>query len=313
MALNNIDPQTFIVPDKQVLLYVQDGIVYYKRYTNTVSTLDDKTLKALGIAKQQLPCLIYDADLLKALTASIAMITEATIAHSAKASLESIKIASTRKLDKYVYLTDQVQLKQTIKDINNRFETLTRDYQEVSTLFDNKIIVPKKAIPIAIKTNKGTLYNIDFRYIAETEANYQIDPSPYLAYDNQQSFSGTWTVYYAGLIQRTKQLESSVGTEIKTNQNTVIMLEHNKVIKHTVKANQNIAIDITNTASDVCTTMQLWLTMEDVVSFQLSNVFWVTEPSFSIPYTVYAIVLRWDGGRVIANLAYKVPAAASQE
>lgn len=306
MALNNIDPQTFIVPDKQVLLYIQDSVVYYKRYTNTISTLEDKTLKALGIAKQQLPCLIYDADLLQALITDVTDTSQVTIANSAKASLESVKIAASRKLDKHIYLTDQAQLKQTLKDITDKVETFSSDSLEVSQLTDNKILVPKKAIPVAVKTNKGTLYNINFQYIAQTQTAYAIDPAPYLAYDNQAVFEGVWTIFFAGVYQKTVNVDSSTGAPIQQATSTTIELEHNKVVKHTVQADQVLTIDVSKMDPTVCASMELWLRLDQVVSFQIDTVTWISDPSFSVANTVYAIVLRWDGSKVLANVAYKV-------
>lgn len=306
MALSNINPQTFTVPEKQVLLYKQVDATYYKRYTGTTGTLDDKTLKALGIAKQQLPCLIYDADLLRGLNASLANVDSVTVATSYKASLQYIKQASHKKLDKHTYLNDQVHVKQAITQIDNRFDTLTKQQQVVTQLTDNKIVVPKKAIPIAIKTNKGTLYNIDFRYLEQTQDNYVIDPNVYLAYDNQAAFAGTWYVYYAGFFSKTIH-EDRAGVSIKNIQQPVIKLEHNKVVKHTIVQNQVLTLNTDQLVQDKAVTMELWLTMpETVVSFSIPDVTWIEEPSFDTGNMLYCVVLRWDGARVLANVSYSV-------
>lgn len=207
MALSNINPQTFTVPEKQVLLYKQGDATYYKRYTGTTGTLDDKTLKALGIAKQQLPCLIYDADLLRGLNASLANVDSVTVATSYKASLQYVKQASFKKLDKHVYLNDQVKLLDSINkntsDIIGLKEAINNIPQQgnstptiiVTQLVNGKIVIPNNRIPIAIKTNKGTLFNIDFEFVAQAQQNYLIDPAAYLAYDNSSSFQGSWIVY----------------------------------------------------------------------------------------------------------------------
>lgn len=203
MALSNINPQTFTVPDKQVLLYLQGQTVYYKRYSGTTGTLDDKTLKALGIAKQQLPCLIYDADLVRTLNLAIIDTNAVTIATGYKATLQYIKQASHKKLDKHIYLNDQSVLLTKIDNNTSAIASLkeaisNKDDQNkivVTQLVNSKITIPNNKLPIVVKTNKGNLYNIDFNYVTQTQQSYQIDPAVYLAYDNSQTFQGSWTIY----------------------------------------------------------------------------------------------------------------------
>ena len=306
MALDNINIQTFQVPTKQALLYVEADAVQYRRFTGTIGTLKEGALKALGIAKQQLPCLIYDADLLRIYNTNLLDISSVNIASNTKSTVAIIKNITDRKIDKHTYLNDQVHVKQAITQIDNRFDTLTKQQQVVTQLTDNKIVVPKKAIPVAIKTNKGTLYNIDFRYLEQTQDTYIIDPNVYLAYDNQAAFKGTWYVYYAGFFSKTIH-EDRAGISIKNIQQPAIKLEHGKVVKYNLKADDVINIDTTHLVYNKVATMQLWLRMpQTVVSFSIPGVTWVQQPEFLEANSTYVVAIRWDGNRMLSSIEYTV-------
>jgi hypothetical protein len=45
---------------------------------------------------------------------------------------------------------------------------------------------------------------------------------------------------------------------------------------------------------------------ETVVSFSIPDVTWIEEPSFDTGNMLYCVVLRWDGAKVLANVAYSV-------
>lgn len=86
---------------------------------------------------------------------------------------------------------------------------------------------------------------------------------------------------------------------------TVIPLVHNTIVKHTISADETISFDTAAMTADRSATMELWLTMpETVVSFTIADVVWLEEPSFDTGNMLYAVVVRWDGEKVIANPAY---------
>lgn len=90
---------------------------------------------------------------------------------------------------------------------------------------------------------------------------------------------------------------------ISASQQSAIELVHNTIIKHNIIADQTITFN--NGAQNKSTTMELWLIMpETVVPFSMPNVSWLEEPSFDTANTLYAVVLRWDGEKIIANIAY---------
>ena len=104
------------------------------------------------------------------------------------------------------------------------------------------------------------------------------------------------------------QLDTALsGMAISRTENTTVPLVHNTVVKHTLTADDVIIVDTSSMTADRSATMELWLTMpETVVSFSIPDVVWIEEPSFDTGNMLYAIVLRWDGEKVLANTAYTV-------
>lgn len=91
----------------------------------------------------------------------------------------------------------------------------------------------------------------------------------------------------------------------------VIKLGNESVVKHTITDGDIITFDTTSLGSDQCITMELWLRMPgEVVSFTMSDVTWIEEPSFDTANTLYAVVVKWDGEKIIGNMAYSLPSAA---
>ena len=94
---------------------------------------------------------------------------------------------------------------------------------------------------------------------------------------------------------------------IKRFENSTIQIAGSSVAKHNITENDVITFDALLLGEDRCITMELWLTMpEEVVSFSIPDVTWIEEPSFDTANMLYCVVLRWDGEKVLANLAYSV-------
>lgn len=97
------------------------------------------------------------------------------------------------------------------------------------------------------------------------------------------------------------------GMDISKTESTTIPLLHNSVVKHSLTTDDVITVDVAGLTADKSVTMELWLTMpETVVSFSIPNVTWIEEPSFDTGNMLYCVVLRWDGAKVLANVAYSV-------
>lgn len=95
------------------------------------------------------------------------------------------------------------------------------------------------------------------------------------------------------------------GMEISTPEGTAFPLVHNTITKHTLSADETITFDTSAMTADKSVTMELWLTMpETVISFTVSGVTWIEDPAFDTGNMLYAVTVRWDGEKIIANLAY---------
>ena len=105
-----------------------------------------------------------------------------------------------------------------------------------------------------------------------------------------------------------EMLEAAVSEQpIIQFENTTFQIVGSTVIKHNLAENDVIMFDASSLDEDRCATMELWLTMpETVVSFSIPDVTWIEEPSFDTGNMLYCVVLRWDGAKVLANVAYSV-------
>ena len=101
--------------------------------------------------------------------------------------------------------------------------------------------------------------------------------------------------------------------EIVESSGTSFTLVNGKVFAHTLSADEVLAFDTSGFRAGICATCELWLTMPSVVvSFSFpETLVWVdgSAPSIDAGDMQYVIVLRWDGERLIANLAYSVEVA----
>ena len=182
--------------------------------------------------------------------------------------------------------------------------------------------------PIGLITDKGNYYPVEKGTLTAVSGGFELDPTVYLAYDNVAEFGGVWTVYLGsevsgggggssggGITQ--EQLDEALsgkadktalqGMDISEMESTTVSLIHSTVAKHTLTADEVISLDTSAMTSDKSATMELWLTMpETVVSFSIPDVTWIEEPSFDTANMLYCVVLRWDGEKVLANLAYSV-------
>ena len=171
--------------------------------------------------------------------------------------------------------------------------------ESVSALTSGYIVVSSDAAPVMLKTNLGNLYPVEKGTMTESSGTWSIDPAAYLAYDNVQTFTGPWTVYFAGGLPEVMTIISA-GTSITP-------LEH-QVYRHTLAASDAITVDTSALTSSQCLTFELWLDMPSTpVAFTLpAGLTWIDEftPDFSAGDTRYVIVIRWNGSGLLANLAY---------
>lgn len=71
-------------------------------------------------------------------------------------------------------------------------------YVSVSSLTDGVLAVAREAFPVGLITNLGTVYPIEKGTVTRSSGTWRIDPTAYLVYDNSASFTGPWTIWFAG-------------------------------------------------------------------------------------------------------------------
>lgn len=179
----------------------------------------------------------------------------------------------------------------------------------VSNLVDDLITIKNMGTPpVAVKTSYGNLYPIEKGTVSMTDAYITIDPKPYMAYDNVAEFTGVWYVYFTG--SESNRVQDARGLEISERDSTSIIFRNNTVVKYEIAEGDSFTFDTSELSADFCATMELWLSMKDSVkSFSFpADIVWVdgVTPKFDTANREYVIVLRWDGTRLIANLAYSV-------
>lgn len=92
-----------------------------------------------------------------------------------------------------------------------------------------------------------------------------------------------------------------------------IPIYHDRIVKYRVGNGEEISFSSGHLEQGKCCTMELWLTVgEDSTEFTFSGVTWIREPTFDQGNTMYIIVIRWDGSRVFANIAYTIPAGENE-
>lgn len=100
------------------------------------------------------------------------------------------------------------------------------------------------------------------------------------------------------------------GLKISETSSSVITITNHTAAKYELKGDDSFTFDTSGLSADFCANMELWLTMKDSVkSFSFpADVVWIdgVTPKFDTANREYVIVLRWDGTRLLANLAYSV-------
>ena len=181
-----------------------------------------------------------------------------------------------------------------------------------SSVTNNTVTIPgTTTVPYAVLTNAGNFYPVEKGSVTVDTVNNTVtlDVTPYLAYDNVQTFSGTWRLYFAaGSIQ--------AGDEIATLAGTAITPQHGAVYKKTLAASDAFTIDTSGLTATKKLAFELWVIQPSTaVSFTLPNtIMWgdgydfdwsYPPPTMTTADKLYCIVIRWDGSDLLGNLAYQ--------
>lgn len=80
---------------------------------------------------------------------------------------------------------------------DSQIDTQPGAYQTFDTVYQNKAVFSGLRAPVGVVTSKNNYYPV-VNSSVELDQNYTaLDVSPYLAFDSDSSFSGTWTVFFA--------------------------------------------------------------------------------------------------------------------
>lgn len=112
-------------------------------------------------------------------------------------------------------------------------------------------------------------------------------------------------------------IPSGVVPEIFAPATPAISPRHDAVFTYAVAGGEVFTIDRSGFSAGRCVTFELWITNVSGSSFTLpADLVWIdgSAPDMSAAGAMYALVIRWDGSRLLGNLAYslEVTNAAAQ-
>lgn len=167
-----------------------------------------------------------------------------------------------------------------------------------SDVSQGKITLPQLNIPVGIETSAGNYYPVEKLSVELGVASVTVDLAAYLAYQGTPSVTGTWRVWFAGGTQdRMPLIETS---------DSIIPSQHH-AYKIQLTSGMTVGIDTAGLISNTAVTFELWLDMPSTaVSFTLPSLTWIdgSAPSFTSGNTRYVVTVRWNGTKLLANLAY---------
>ena len=167
-----------------------------------------------------------------------------------------------------------------------------------------------ETLPFGVLTNAGHFYPIEKGSLTIDPVNdtFTVDVTPYLAYDNVSTFSGTWRVYFSAG-------NSDPGEDIAVLTSTAVTPKQGAVYVHTLADNDAITISTTGLSASKKITFELHLIQpstavtftlpasliwEDASNYDSSN----QEPDMSTADTLYCLEICWDGSDLLAKLKY---------
>lgn len=176
--------------------------------------------------------------------------------------------------------------------------TLIGASQIVSSLTSGNIEVYHAAVPVALKTSTDKFYYLEKGTTSIRSGAWIIDPTAYLAYAGESAFVGHWTVYFAGGIPDNMPILSG---------GSAIVPQEHRAFQVVLSSGTVIGLNSSSLTTSICVTQELWLDMPyPAVPFSLPDMVWLdgTPPDFDSPETRFAITVRWDGAKLLSNLAY---------
>ena len=117
--LNIEDVSTYTVPENTALIYAVDGAYKFKTAAGVVGDVPATTLPLLAVEITDIPCLVWQNDLDKALSKTVVSTENVTIAMSAKASVGFVREIAARKVDSTDFLTAMSRTGESIEALQD--------------------------------------------------------------------------------------------------------------------------------------------------------------------------------------------------
>lgn len=139
---------------------------------------------------------------------------------------------------------------QYLKKTENGWETdagittLTGTYTSADIVNSDYLQIQNTAIPVMIQTTNGNLYPIEKGSLTRNSGHFLIDTRPYLSYDNEETFTGQWIIYYGAGIN---DLYTTANTIIEqTVSATPFNIRFSEADVHVLTITTNETVTLTN-------------------------------------------------------------------
>ena len=117
--LNITDVATYTPPENTSLIYKEGDVYKYKTTDGSVGNVDACLLPILGVEVEDIPCLVFAADLNDALAKTVVVPENVTIASTAKANITYTQEVAARKVDKTDFLSAMSRVGEAIEDLQS--------------------------------------------------------------------------------------------------------------------------------------------------------------------------------------------------
>ena len=105
MSNLTVDIATYIPGENLALVYTENDAFFYKNHAGETAAVAAEALKVLGVKVANLPCLVFEEDLLDAASKTVADTSNVTVALGVKASTKYVQQLAKQKVNKSDFLT----------------------------------------------------------------------------------------------------------------------------------------------------------------------------------------------------------------
>jgi hypothetical protein len=105
MSNLSVDIATYIPGENLALVYTENDAFFYKNHAGETAAVAAEALKVLGVKTANLPCLVFEEDLIDAASKTVADTSNVTVALGVKASTKYVQQLAKQKVNKSDFLT----------------------------------------------------------------------------------------------------------------------------------------------------------------------------------------------------------------